>query len=465
METLLLWLFYISSLYAFIPGLITRLFGFRVFKKGLTKNEFALTFDDGPDPVYTSQLLDLLKRYGAKATFFVVGSNAEKNLDIIHRMHQEGHLIGTHNYVHKTNWLMGPAAVKKQIEKTKKIIYDATGVTTHYYRPPWGIVNLFDFANRNNTQIVLWSGIFNDWRVRIGADRLTERMMKKLRGGQVFLLHDCGATLGANNGAPREMLIALERILKEAEKRKLRSIRIDEMIKETERIKLSNKSKLSWSKRFIVSLWLLWEKLFHFMFHLQTTNKEDPIFHFRFRPYHGKDVQMDNGEVLTNGDKILELHFDNKKLFEIGSRSKSPVQLALKMIRGVEKTLPEIASYINSHPDTLDVKALYGVSMLNRGPEQFGFTITDLPKGLFATSTTMYLKFLLRVIHPSGQSRIKQSQHEMVPKLMVMSTNTLLDKYLKDGTHNSRQSLYTPQVKQEQEEEEESGLGATMSCP
>lgn len=464
METLLLWLFYISSLYAFIPGLTTRLFGFRVFKKGLTKNEFSLTFDDGPDPVYTPQLLDLLKRYGAKATFFVVGSNAEKNPDIIRRMHNEGHLIGTHNYVHKTNWLMGPAAVKKQIEKTKKIIYDVTGVTTHYYRPPWGIVNLFDFANRNNTQIVLWSGIFNDWRVRIGADRLTERMMKKLRGGQVFLLHDCGATLGANNGAPREMLIALERILKEAEKRQLRSIRIDEMIQETERIKQSKKPQVSWSKRCIVSLWLLWEKLFHLMFHLQTTNKEDPIFHFRFRSYHGKDVQMDNGEVLTNGDRILELHFDNKKLFEIGSRSKSPVQLALKMIRGVEKTLPEIASYINSHPDTQDVKALYGVSMLNRGPEQFGFTVTDLPKGLFATSTTMYLKFLLRVIHPSGQSRIKQSQHEMVPKLMVMSMNTLLDKYLKDGTHNSRRSLYTPQVNQE-EEEEESGLEATMSCP
>lgn len=463
METLLLWLFYISSLYAFIPGLITRLFGFRVFKKGLTRNEFSLTFDDGPDPEYTPQLLDLLKRYGAKATFFVVGSNAEKNPDIIYRMHHEGHLIGTHNYVHKTNWLMGPAAVKKQIEKTKKIIYDITGATTHYYRPPWGIVNLFDFTNRNNTQIVLWSGIFNDWRVRIGADRLTERMMKKLRGGQVFLLHDCGATLGANNGAPREMLIALERILKEAEKRQLRSIRIDEMIQETERIKQSRRTKVSWSKRCIVALWLLWEKLFHFMFHLQTTNKEDPIFHFRFRPYHGKDVTMDNGEVLTDGDRILELHFDNKKLFEIGSRSKSPVQLALKMIRGVEQTLPEIASYINSHPDAQDVKALYGVSMINRGPEQFGFTVTDLPKGLFAASTTMYLKFLLRIIHPSGQSRIKQSQHKMVPKLMVMSMDTLLDKYLKDGTHNSHRSLYAQKMKQE--EEEESGLGATMSCP
>lgn len=70
METLLLWLFYISTLYAFIPGLITRIFGFRVFKHGTSDKEFALTFDDGPDPKYTPQLLDLLKRHGAKATFF-----------------------------------------------------------------------------------------------------------------------------------------------------------------------------------------------------------------------------------------------------------------------------------------------------------------------------------------------------------------------------------------------------------
>ncbi|SDF95071.1 Peptidoglycan/xylan/chitin deacetylase, PgdA/CDA1 family [Fontibacillus panacisegetis] len=480
METLLLWLFYISSLYAFIPGLITRLFGFRVFRHGSTKDEFALTFDDGPDPVYTPKLLDLLKRYGAKATFFVVGSNAEKNPHLIRRMYDEGHLVGIHNYVHKTNWLMFPDTVKKQIQKTNKIIYEVTGKTTHYYRPPWGIVNLFDFAKRNDTQIVLWSSIFNDWRVKVGADRLTKRMLKKLRGGEVFLLHDCGATLGADNGAPGEMLIALERVLEEAQRRGLRSIRIDEMIQETERIRNDRKApksgtskafeekgskyqrtELSWFKQFIVTLWLLWEKIFHLMFQLQTTNKEDPIFHFRFRPYHGKDVAMDNGDVLRSGDRILELHFDNKKLFTIGSRSRTPVQLALQMIRGVEKTLPELASYISSHPETHDVKAVYGVSMINRGPEKFGFTVTDLPKGWFATSSKMYLKFLLRVIHPSGNTRVKKSSHELVPKLIVMSMDTLMDKYLKDGSYGSHHRLYNKKV--EPEEEDETALQATMS--
>lgn len=452
METLLLGLFYISTLYAFIPGVITRLFGFRVFRHGVSKDNFALTFDDGPDPIYTPKLLDLLELYGAKATFFVVGSNAEKYPELVQRMHEEGHLIGIHNYVHKTNWLMAPATVKKQIQKTTKIIHDITGVTTHYYRPPWGIVNLFDFAKRNETQIVLWSAMFGDWRQRIGADRLTKRMMKKLRGGEVFLLHDCGTTLGANSDAPVQMLIALERVLQEAQQRGLQSIRIDEMIEISHATKKKGafassspvgeksqhraKPALTRTKKFIVSLWLLWERIFHFLFQLKTTNQEDPIFYFRPRLYHGETVTMVGDIPLVSGDRVLELHFDNKKLFQIGTRSRSSIHLAIQMIRGVEKTLPELAQYVIEHPELHDVKALYGVTMINRGPEQLGFTVTDLPNSLFAKSSKIYLKFLMSVIHPSGGARLKQSSSkELVPKLLVMPIELLLERYSDGGSH------------------------------
>ncbi|AZK48981.1 polysaccharide deacetylase family protein [Paenibacillus lentus] len=489
METLLLWLFYVSTLYAFIPGLITRLFGFRVFRRGVGMNEFALTFDDGPDPVYTSQLLDLLKKYKAKATFFVVGSNAEKYPHLIKRMHEEGHLIGIHNYVHKTNWLMGPSAVKKQIQRTNKIICDIIGSDTHYYRPPWGIVNLFDFARRSETQIVLWSSMFGDWRQRLGADRLTQRMLKKLKSGEVFLLHDCGNTLGANAKAPVQMLIALERVLQEAEKKGLGTIRIDDMISKSEAAKREAKSKktlasmsknapnktapkgrgrLFWGKKLLVSLWLLWEKIFHMLFQLRTTNQEDPIFHFRIRPYRGQPVTMNGGIELVNGDRVLELHFDNKRLFEIGSRSRNSVQIAIQMIRGVEKTLPELAQYVQSHPELLDVKALYGVSMINRGPEQFGFTVTDLPDSFFARSTRLYLKFLMSVIHPSGGDRLKQrSSHELIPKLIVMPIELLLDKYSEDGSHRRYSNKESSEaVKEEAAEEatDEATLSATQPC-
>ncbi|MGG6310964.1 polysaccharide deacetylase family protein [Paenibacillus macerans] len=462
METLLLWLFYISTLYAFIPGLITRIFGFRVFKHGTNDKQFALTFDDGPDPKYTPLLLDLLKRHGAKATFFVVGSNAEKYPDLLKRMHEEGHLIGSHNYVHKTNWLMGPAAVKQQIQKTNKIISDVTGVDSHYYRPPWGIVNLFDFANRGNTQIVLWSAMFGDWRQKLGADRLAKRMLKKLRGREIFLLHDCGATLGANSGAPAEMLAALKRVLEEADRRGLHSVRIDDMIKDSEAKRRQAKAgaqtgkgrkpvKVSWFKRSVVALWLLWEKLFHVVFQLKTPDQQDPIMHFRIRPYHGEPVALNGGASLVQGDKIMELHFDNKKLYEIGTRSRTTVQLAIQIIRGVEKTLPKLAHYIVTHPELNDVKALYGVSMINRGPEQFGFIISDLPKGWFASSTKLYLKLLMSVIHPAGSSRLKQQSQELVPKLIIMPIDHLLGTFAEDGSHRKRLAKEEPAATQEEE--------------
>ncbi|WP_068615915.1 polysaccharide deacetylase family protein [Paenibacillus tuaregi] len=456
METLLLWLFYISTLYAFIPGIISRMFGFRVFRRGKGEHHFALTFDDGPDPVYTPQLLDLLKKYNAKATFFVVGSNAEKNPEIVKRMYEEGHLIGIHNYIHKTNWLMRPGTVKKQILRTDKIIHDVTGFNTHYYRPPWGIVNLFDFSKKNDIQIVLWSSMFGDWRYKLGADELARRMLKKLAPGEVFLLHDCGATLGANAEAPMNMLIALERVLIEARSRGLSSIRIDEMIAESGGAKvvssqplsksLAKTVKPSWFKRSIVYLWLLWEKIFHLVFQLETTNSKDPVFHFRLRTYHGEPVEMKDGNTLESGDQIVELHFDNKKLYEIGSRAKSSMHIAIQMIRSVEKTLPELAKYIQEHPEMMNAKALYGVSLINRGPEQFGFTVKDLPKGLFAKSSTLYLKLLMRVIHPAGQQRIKRHSEQMVPKLIVMPVSLLLSRYAVSGSHRQMNEAEPNQV-------------------
>ncbi|CAM2847664.1 polysaccharide deacetylase family protein [Paenibacillus sediminis] len=431
METLMLWIFYITSFYAFIPGMMSRLFGFRVFKKGKSAGHFALTFDDGPDPRYTPLLLDLLKKYDAKATFFVVGAHAEKNPDLIKRIHDEGHLLGVHNYLHKTNWLMRPATVKKHIKQTRDIIHSITGNDTPYYRPPWGIVNLFDIARKRDVQIVLWSRMFSDWRSRVGADRLTKRMLKKLRGGEVFLLHDCGTTVGANQEAPEQMLIALERVLEEANRKGLQSVRIDKLMAETESY---SAPRISLFKRLLVLLWLQWEKVFHAVFHLHTINPEDPMYHIRVRTYHGQPTQMDNGSTLVKGDKIIELHLDNKKLFEIGSKAKSTVHLAIQMIRGTEKTLPVIAQYVLDHPEISDVKALYGVSMIHRGPEQFGFKIIDLPKGMFSSFTQLYLKLLLRVIHPAGQKRLKHRADQLVPKMILMPIDVLIGRFSQQGS-------------------------------
>lgn len=426
METLLLWLFYISSFYAFIPGIITRLFGYRVFRKGHGVPDFALTFDDGPDPRYTPRLLDLLKKHNAKATFFVVGSHAEKHPELIRRMHAEGHLIGIHNYVHKTNWLMRPGTVRKQIQRTNDIIYSITGERSMYYRPPWGIVNLFDFSKRRQVKIVLWSAMFGDWREKLGSERLADKMLARLNPGEVMLLHDCGTTPGADPEAPENMLTALGRTLEEADRQGLKSIRIDDMIQAFEKQPIN---RLSFGKRLLVGLWLIWERCFHVIFRLRTVTPGEPFLHYRLRRYQGQPVQTDGGAKLVKGDPVIEMHFDNRQLFELGVNSRSAAQLAIRMIRRMEKEMPGFAELIATDESLAGAKALYGVSMINRGPEKFGFTVKDLPDGLFTRLTKFYLSILLSVIHPAGGARLKERKDALVPKMILMPVEQLLKAY------------------------------------
>lgn len=433
LHSILLWLLYLSSFYAFIPSLISRLFGFRVFRRGRSDTQFALTFDDGPDPHYTPRLLDLLRQHQAKATFFVVGEHAPSHPELIQRIHEEGHLIGIHNYIHKTNWLMRPRTVRDQIQRTGQIIHKVTGVKTCYYRPPWGIMNLFDFFSKKERKIVLWSSMFEDWRSRVGAQRLTERMLKELRGGEVMLLHDRGTTLGADAHAPEQMLQALEVVLQEAERLGLQSVRVDTLMGGIIVSESQNKTQLQtplklW-KRIVVALWLGWEKLFHWVYHLRTASPEDPMPHFRSRVYHGARVEMNDGHVIQNGDPVIELHFDNQKLFELGVTSRSSMHLAIRMIRTMEQQLPDLARMVALEPELRSAKAIYGVSMINRGPEKFGFTIQELPPGPFSAASKVYLKLLLSVIHPAGTKRLKQRTEQLVPKMIAMPLDLLLERY------------------------------------
>ncbi|GLX69450.1 YkoP family protein [Paenibacillus glycanilyticus] len=432
MLQLLLWAFYFLSLYAFIPALISRVFGFRVFKRGRVASEIALTFDDGPDPEYTPQLLDLLARYQAKATFFVVGSHAEKHPELLRRMQDEGHVIGIHNYVHKTNWFMRPKTVRNQIELTSDVIREATGIRSAFYRPPWGIINMFDIAKRDRLQIILWSAIFGDWNAKLGAERLKQKMMQKMRPGEVLLLHDCGRTPGADPTAPANMLIALEAYLEEATKRGFRFVGIAEMIKLTEKT-----PKRSIAKKAMVGAWLLYEKAFHVVFRLKHVEGEHTPFHYRVIKYHGNSIKLaDNGD-LKSGDKIVELHFDNKMLSTIALQSSSPLATGIRLLREMDQALPALARTLADDPEVAGVRALYGVTMIHRGADRLGFQVEPLPDGLFARSTRIYLKVLTSVLTPKQRNaRGKAKRDSILPHMLLMPIEQILS-FAANGVHVS----------------------------
>lgn len=215
-------------LYSILPTLIIR-----NFKLGIIKNTnaagIALTFDDGPNPKYTPQLLDLLKKYGVKASFFVVGSKVEKYPEIMERMSKEGHTIGIHHFKHLSSWVLSPLHLRKQLIKTEKVIEKYSHQTVHFYRPPWGHFNIFTLLLSRKYQIVMWSNIFGDWKVQNCKKSLLDNLRASPRENSILLLHDCGITMGADEEAPAFMMKKLEVFLKECQKNKTQFITLKDL--------------------------------------------------------------------------------------------------------------------------------------------------------------------------------------------------------------------------------------------
>lgn len=152
------------------------------------KPKIALTFDDGPHPVYTPELLDGLKERDVKATFFVVGKNIEGNEDIIKRMDEEGHLIGNHTYDHVKITDMTPEQACAQLTKTSELVEEITGKKTEFIRPPFGAWDKTldcGFAMFP----VLWSIDPLDWTTK-NTDTVVERVLDKAEENSIILLHD-----------------------------------------------------------------------------------------------------------------------------------------------------------------------------------------------------------------------------------------------------------------------------------
>jgi hypothetical protein len=171
-------------------------------------------------------------------------------------------------------------------------------------------------------------------------------------------------------------------------------------------------------KKWFLPLMLGYERLFIKVFNLKTLDSDNPFFHYRIRPFKGRPIPMANGEELRKGDLIAELHFDNERLYHLGSKSRSYVHLAIQLIRLAQKQLPKMTEILKN-PEFNNVKAIYGITMIHRGVQQLGFQVTDMPRGVLYLLTRLYLRFLVSVIHPNGRDRLKENAEELIPKIII----------------------------------------------
>lgn len=150
--------------------------------------KIALTFDDGPHPCYTDQLLDGLKERGVTATFFVTGEHAKLHPDVIKRMQEEGHLIGNHTYSHIQLTGKNREKFKEELVKTNEVITEITGEEVLYVRPPYGCWDK-SLEEELNMFPVLWTIDPLDW-CSSNVDCITDRVVSKAGENQIILLHD-----------------------------------------------------------------------------------------------------------------------------------------------------------------------------------------------------------------------------------------------------------------------------------
>lgn len=148
----------------------------------------ALTFDDGPHPVCTPQLLDGLKARGVKASFFITGQNAEKYPELVERMQREGHLIGNHTYSHIQLTKQNREQFREELVKTNGIIREITGEDPVFVRPPYGSWDK-KFEEELNMFPVLWTIDPLDWCTK-DAGNVARRVISKAKENAVILMHD-----------------------------------------------------------------------------------------------------------------------------------------------------------------------------------------------------------------------------------------------------------------------------------
>jgi peptidoglycan/xylan/chitin deacetylase (PgdA/CDA1 family) len=150
----------------------------------------AITFDDGPSWKYTPKLLDGLKERGVTATFFLIGDNIEvnDNAEIVKRMADEGHLIGSHTYHHVKLTELSTSEACDEITQTNELIQSITGKTVEYMRPPFGLWKK-DIEKYIDVIPVLWSNDPLDW-ANENVDEIVEKVVTKTRENDIILLHD-----------------------------------------------------------------------------------------------------------------------------------------------------------------------------------------------------------------------------------------------------------------------------------
>jgi polysaccharide deacetylase family sporulation protein PdaB len=208
-------------------------FGRVFYNMQTTQKIVALTFDDGPNPPYTEQLLDVLKENHVSATFFLIGQNVEKHPELVKRIAAEGHQLGNHTYHHMDLLKADRKLIADEVDRTNQVITAASGITPHLVRPPHGFRDpvVMEMMAERNLKVVEWSVMSRDW-LNPGVDTIVERTISKVKNGSIILLHDGDGIAAQDSRA--QTIEATRRIIQILSAQGYKFVTVDEILAKTE---------------------------------------------------------------------------------------------------------------------------------------------------------------------------------------------------------------------------------------
>lgn len=395
------WLVVVVLAYAAIPELVGHYLGVGAIRRVKTERpEVALTFDDGPGPL-TPELLDLLAKAEARATFFMVGRQAERFPDLVRQVQAGGHEVANHSETHPALWWTGPVATLRQFEQAGAVLASHTLERPKLLRPPWGQFNLalWPAAARLDQRVVLWSVNAFDWRRKDTAGDISQRIASA-RPGDIVLLHDAGG-----DGRQRT-LEALKTALPALRERGIKAVTVDELAR-------GGSATVPLRMR----IWDLWEAIYDRLYRVDAMS-EDSIFRLQ-RGVLKAPVALSDGTTLQVGTVYGEIHLKNTALSQLG---------AIRGLRALRQSLTSLAQRLEKEERWRDIEVFIGTTILGRPAASLGFTVSPVAEDLGGWWAKTYRNWLMRIYHPRGAHRAGNSE-KMQLVFISMSRRVLEARY------------------------------------
>lgn len=187
-------LFKMDLLWIKTHPIIKKIFSNYIWSISTTEKKVFLTFDDGPIPEITDWVLNQLKVYNAKATFFCIGNNIEKHPEVFNKLLEEGHAIGNHTFNHVKGWNTQNKTYLKEVETCEELIQKSSIVNrqSKLFRPPYGKIKPTQsrILRKLGYKIIMWDVLSADYKKEISKEKCLENVLKNVETGSIIVFHD-----------------------------------------------------------------------------------------------------------------------------------------------------------------------------------------------------------------------------------------------------------------------------------